>query len=285
MSAILLAGEMAAVRNCRSCGRPMAVTFELCPFCKEPQPALQTSERREARCSKCTRPYSSKLAECPFCADTSKSPYREGPPVASRNTFEPRHDAPLVDDFRGTGILIGTGLMLLLGAARGVMIVLGNERLGGEESSGLLVPCLGAGLVLAGVVGVFVSRALGAFDEGKGAVTAAFVGCIALAPSALTVFALLDALNGIGTDGSAKDVVCEVESKGQKSRRGTNLGWSMFYVCDVDGERLMGHYTSHDEPEGTAHGKVTFLAGRGVLGRWVRKGEPKAIGPRTAPKR
>lgn len=274
---------MSKVKPCVACARPMSVAFLECPFCGAEQPKLATSARGEKaqRCPTCTRLYSTTFDTCPFCADEPRGegavPYR-GSAREAKPAEPMRFDVPEADDFRGKGLAAGLALLLVLGGGRGLMVASGSERLGGQESSGLFFPCLVAGLVLGLGAGFVLSRAIDAFGEPGGFKVVVFLAAFATAPCALTVYALLDAVNGIGAAGRERDVVCEVLYKDRHSRRGTDLGWRLGYACEIDDfGTLIGTYTSHAEPPGLPKGHVTFRASPGLLGLWIRRGEP--VGP------
>ena len=202
---------MSKVKPCVACARPMSMAFLECPFCGAEQPKLAASARGEKaqRCPTCTRLYSTTFDTCPFCADEPRGegavPYRGS--AREAKPVEPmRFDVPEADDFRGKGLAAGLALLLVLGGGRGLMVASGSERLGGQESSGLFFPCLVAGLVLGLGAGFVLSRAIDAFGEPGGFKVVVFLAAFATAPCALTVYALVDAVNGIGAAGREREV-------------------------------------------------------------------------------
>lgn len=176
------------------------------------------------------------------------------------------------------GRLLAVAAPLLLLALWGASFAVSNDRLGNDESAGLLVPSLIAGAVAAGVVGATVAHWIG---DGLGrrsfVASALAIAGLALGPSALAAFGFMMWTNGLGLARVEHDVDCTIVGK---EHRPEEVVWRLSYTCEVDGARLRGTVLTPREPHGKIGDPVRFVGARGRLGIWVRRSDELPIASR-----
>lgn len=243
---------------------------------------------RETRCPTCKRPYSVKLEECPFCA-RDRAPAAQNtegltPPINPASSGRtPRSDSSrdvVSEDDRSRVVTsaILFGVPVFLGAIWGIAEAMHNGRLGGEESSGLIGPSIAIAILVAPVFVVLaVRRSYGSLAEAfdvhgfnKAIGIIAGISLLSLAPTALTISGFATWLNGFSIEDRAKDVTCKVTGLRAKGE----LGFTLAYSCEVEGELLVGHVDVKTDPHVTEGGAVRFRAAKGRVGLWVRLSEP-----------
>ena len=248
---------------------------------------------KEVRCATCKRPHAAKLAECPFCArDRAAGVEPAAFGATRRQSLRPKAGDDDTTGSRWVGSALLFGVPLLLGAIWGVVELVYTTPLGGEESSPSSAISVVAALFIAPLLAIlFVRRAqrtLADAIENLGISTTIIIGFVATGvafiPAVLFVTGCLQWWNGMGADVHPRIVECNVGSVWHPTRKGTDMGWSVSYTCDVEGDHLVGTIGGlAAAPNVTEGGPIHFRAARGRLGRWLRLGEPVPEGTPLVP--
>jgi hypothetical protein len=174
------------------------------------------------------------------------------------------------------------GAPIALGAILGVAQGLTSTRVDSGTSSGLVGPSvLGAFFLAPLLTAAFIRRAYGTFaaamDElglPKLAGGGAGVAALAFVPIALTIAGLIGWINGLAITDREQLVECSAGAPWHRTRKGTDMGWSMTYSCDVDGERLHSTIEQPARPDVAEGGTFHLRLARGRFGYWVRLAAP-----------
>lgn len=265
---------LVADKPCVACKKPIAEAFAICSFCKAEQPRV-SAPPKEVRCARCKRPHSARLRECPFCLRQGGAsvPPREPPLVPAPEAVpETASREALINVAIFGGPLLG---LALWGAHRWFS----TERLGGHESSGLMIPAAAFGIVLAlGLAAGYVRRAYGPLgdaiaDEGAPRIVTHLLVATVLfsAPASLVVYGVASWINTFGMTAHEEDVVCVADSV----RQGARGGWDLSYSCPVEGGTLRGEVRGlASKPEVAEEEPFRFRGVRGALGIWLRLSDP-----------
>jgi hypothetical protein len=276
-------------KPCVVCHKPIAASFQKCSFCSADQPVTSVAPSpKEKRCGTCKRPYSAKLEACPFCARDRADgvvPAAFGASAPRRSVTPSSLDEE--DDDDGEPRVLGSALLfggpLVLGALWGLVHVLSADRLGGQESSGVMGESIVVGLFVApALAALFLRRTYRTFADAvdrHGLSKVLLIGfgatAVMLAPAALFAAGVVYWGNGIGAESRVRMVDCKVGSVWSRARKGGETSWQMSYSCDVEGDHVSGTLTDlPTRPDYVDGQSVTFRAARGRFGLWLRFGDP-----------
>jgi hypothetical protein len=166
------------------------------------------------------------------------------------------------------------GAVVVLTAIWSFMSEVGGDRLG-DESTGLMGPCLFAGVVLAAGTGFLFHR----WSDGQAIPLTGIVTAIMILPWAGASYGMAKWFNGAGIDDREQPIDCILTSKSRNhSRRGGDLGWQYTYECKVEGDlELHGRardYGSVPAVTSEPGERIRMTAARGRLGIWLRRSNP-----------
>lgn len=182
-----------------------------------------------------------------------------------------------------------TGVGARLGAVAAVVVLgglwsfspsVGGDRLG-EESSGLLLPCLLAGAVLGAGTGFLCHR----LADGTGLRLSAIVAAAMLLPWAATAYGFAKWINAVDVEDREQPIDCTLLSKrNEHASRGGDLGWVYRYRCTVEGTvELHGTYREYANApsiDAETGEPIRMQVARGRLGIWLRRSDPITPPPR-----
>jgi hypothetical protein len=265
---------VADVKSCIECKRPMAVTFDACPFCQAVQPAQKSDVPRELKCAKCSRVYSSKLEACPFCAIQEVLPQANvaRPLPARKEDLRANEEASELGVWVKVGAL---GVFLLLTALWSFVSSIGGDRLG-DGDTGLFGPCLFIGVVLAAGTGFLFHR----WTDARALPITGIVAAAFIIPWAGTAYGMAKWFNAYDIDDRVQPVECVLTSKQKQHGKHGGSWWLYRYRCNVEGGvELHGEHPDFEAlPISAETGDTIRLdAVRGRLGVWLRRSKATSV--------
>lgn len=181
-------------------------------------------------------------------------------------------------DERADAEAAATGVWLKLGALAAIVVLtgfwsctsnVGGDRLG-EEDTGLLGPCLFAGVVLAAGTGFLFHR----WTEGQALPITGVVAAAMIIPWAATSYGMAKWWNGFGIDDQEQPIDCILTDKRRDHTKRGAQSWEYRYRCSVEGgvELHGGVHDYGDVPIIAEKGEtVRITAVRGRFGIWLRR--------------